>query len=154
MQVSKQMDSDLLSLSFLFHKHHVRDDGGDGEQPDAIIILALFRNTTLILEVLAMHLPAELRIEKLHYLSPAIWVKRRGLIVHCLIKADCLTLYKARYLYALLLDVTLDYISFSWRFYPKRLTINAFNHEGINPEQQESSKYKFLQKSQTTKCCM
>ena len=44
------------------------------------------------------------------------------------------------------------YISFSWRFYPKQLTISVLNHEGTNPEQRESSKYNFLQESQTTKC--
>ena len=32
---------------------------------------------------------------------------------------------------------------FSWRFYPKRLAISAFDHEGTNPEQQESSSERF-----------
>ena len=42
------------------------------------------------------------------------------------------------------LGTILNYISFSRRFYPKRLTISAFNHESANPEQQESSKYKLF----------
>ena len=45
-------------------------------------------------------------------------------------------------------------ISFSCPFYPKPRTISAFNHEGRNPEQQESRNYNFLQESQTTKCYM
>ena len=36
------------------------------------------------------------------------------------------------------------HFSFSWRFYPKRLSISALNHEGTNPEQQESRKYNFF----------
>ena len=32
------------------------------------------------------------------------------------------------------------------------VTVSAFQHEGTNPEQQESRKYNFLQESQTTKC--
>ena len=40
-----------------------------------------------------------------------------------------------------LLMIITYYISFSWRFDPEQLTISAFNHEGTNPEQQESYKY-------------
>ena len=35
----------------------------------------------------------------------------------------------------------------SLSFYPKRLTISAFNHEGTNPEQQESRKYNVFKKA-------
>ena len=31
-------------------------------------------------------------------------------------------------------NISLHYISFNWRFYPKRLPISAFNLEGSNPE--------------------
>lgn len=72
MQVSEQVCASLLSLWFLFRKQHVRDDGGDGEQSDSIIISALFRNTMLILEVLLMRLPVKFWIKNLHYSSPAI----------------------------------------------------------------------------------
>ena len=40
-------------------------------------------------------------------------------------------------------------------FNPKRLSISAFNHEGTNPEQQESRKYNFFKtnlQSAISKC--
>lgn len=66
-QVSDQVGGSPLSLWFVFRKQHVRDDGKDGEHTDSIIISALFRNTTLIAEILPMHLSVKFRIKKLHY---------------------------------------------------------------------------------------
>lgn len=64
MQVSEQVGGSQLSLWYVFRKQNVRDDGRDGEQSDSIIIPALFWNTTLIAEILQMHLSVKIRIRK------------------------------------------------------------------------------------------
>lgn len=116
MQVSEQVDAGLLSLWFLFRKQHVRDDGGDGEQSGSIIISALFRNTTLILEVLLMHLPVKFRIKKLHYSSALILARNLGgktEAYHLLLDRSHLSelkwvSHKLRYLNTPLLEVLLE----------------------------------------------
>ena len=46
------------------------------------------------------------------------------------------------------------YISFSWRFYPKQLTISELHHKGTNQEQQESIKYNcFILFIAMVSCC-